>query len=85
VAPTAGAGVRHYLKSGWVRIGLALLVLGSGPLWTIILLAALGWWPDPNPNPIGPGLLFFFTVWPAIICLGVGVLRVRSSRRSGAS
>jgi hypothetical protein len=80
----AGTGVRDYLKSGWVRIGLALLVLGSGPLWAIILLAALGWWPDPNPNPIGPGLLFFFTVWPAIICLGVGVYRVRSSRRPGA-
>jgi hypothetical protein len=76
--------VREYLKSGWVRIGLGLLVLGSGPLWAIILLAALGWWPDPNPNPIGPGLLFFLTFWPAIICLGVGVLQVRSGRRRKA-
>jgi hypothetical protein len=81
VTPTDGGGVRDYLRSGWVRAGLALLVLGSGPLWGIILLAALGWWPDPDPNPIGPGLLFFVTFWPAIICLGVGVARVRSARR----
>jgi hypothetical protein len=73
--------VRDYLRSGWVRVGLALLVLGSGPLLTIVLLAALGLWPDPNPNPIGPGLLFFFTFWPAVICLVVGVARVRSNRR----
>ena len=79
--PTAGTGIRDYLRSGWVRAGLALLVLGSGPLWAIILLAAVGWWPDPNPNPIGPGLLFFVTFWPAAVCLGVGVARVRSARR----
>jgi len=77
--------VRDYLRSGWIRAGLALLVLGSGPLWTIVLLAALGWWPDPDPNPVGPGLLFFFTFWPAIICLVVGVVRVRAARRRGPS
>ena len=77
--------MRDYLKSGWVRNGLALLVLGSGPLWTIVLLASLGWWPDPDPNPVGPGLLFFFTFWPAIICLVVGVARVRAERRRGPS
>jgi hypothetical protein len=76
--------VRQYLASWWARSGLALLVIGSGPLWTIVLLAALGLWPDPDPNPIGPGLLFFFTFWPAVICVGVGVVRVRRARRRGA-
>jgi hypothetical protein len=70
-----------------VRIGLGLLVLGSGPLVAIIVLAELGLWPDPDPNPIGPGLLFFFTFWPAVICVGVGVSRVWLShrRRTGGS
>ena len=77
--------MHDYLKSGWIRVGLALLVLGSGPLWGIVLLAVLGSWPDPHPNLIGPGLLFFFTFWPAIICLGMGVARVRSARRRGLS
>jgi len=33
-----------------------------------------------DPNPIGPGLLFFFTAWPAIICLGIGVYQVRRKK-----
>ena len=67
--------MRAYLQSWWVRIGVALLVLGSGTLLFIVLAAAIGLWPDPDPNPIGPGLLFFFTIWPAIICIIVGVVR----------
>jgi len=35
----------------------------------------------PNPNPIGPGLLFFFTFWPAIFCIIMGVTRVRRAQR----
>jgi hypothetical protein len=68
-----------------VRLGLGLLVLGSGPLCAITLLAVLGLWPDPDPNPIGPGLLAFFTFWPGIISLGVGVVSVWRKRRGGAT
>ena len=55
---------------------------GGGKLspLAIIVLAAVGLWPDPNPNPIGPGLLFFFTFWPAVACLSIGAFQVR--RRS---
>lgn len=66
-----------YLSNRWSRIGLALVVLGWGPLLVIVLLAALGLWPDPNPNPIGPGLLFFITFWPAVACLAVGAIQTR--------
>ena len=72
--------MRQYLKSAWVKVGLALLVVGAGPLLFIIVAAAVGLWPDPNPNPIGPGLLFGLTFWPAIICIVVGVVRVRNRR-----
>jgi hypothetical protein len=61
-----------------------LLVIGSAPLLFIIIAAAIGLWPDPNPNPIGPGLLFFFTFWPAVLCILVGVARVRRARRGDA-
>lgn len=70
-----------YLRSWWVRAGLALLVVGAGPLLFIIAAAAVGLWPDPNPNPIGPGLLFFITFWPAVACIAVGVVLVRLARR----
>ena len=71
-----------YLQSWWVPIGVALLILGSGPLLFIIIAAAIGLWPDPNPNPIGPGLLLFFTFWPAVICIVIGVIRVHRANRA---
>ncbi len=66
----------RYLRNNWVRAGLVIGVLGCGPLLAIVLLAAIGLWPDPNPNPIGPGLMFFFSVWPALICLVIGWVQV---------
>jgi hypothetical protein len=54
-------GVVEYLQSRLVRVGLGLLILGVGPLLFIIVAAAVGLWPDPNPNPIGPGFLAFLT------------------------
>lgn len=69
----------RYLRNRWIRIGLVIGVLGCGPLLAIILLATLGLWPDPNPNPIGPGLLFFVSAWPTVICLAIGVVQVLST------
>jgi hypothetical protein len=66
-----------YLSNRWIQAGLALVTFGWGPLLGIVLLAALGLWPDPKPNPIGPGILFFLTSWPAIICLAMGLFQVR--------
>ena len=65
-----------YLRSWWVRAGLALLIIGAVPLLAIILAAEVGLWPDPNPNPVGPGLLFFFAGILATICLGIGAVWV---------
>ena len=77
--------MRTYLQSTWVKVGVGLLVVGGGPLIFIIVAAAVGLWPDPNPNPIGPGLLFFFTFWPAVICIVIGVVRVRKQQRAAQS
>jgi hypothetical protein len=76
--------MRSYLQSTWTKVGIGLLAIGAGPLLFIILAAAVGLWPDPNPNPIGPGLLFFFEFWPAAICIVVGVLRVRRQDRNAS-
>lgn len=45
----------HLRAMAWV--GIAVLVLGVGPLLGILLAARMGWTSDPNPNPIGPGML----------------------------
>ena len=55
--------------------GLVLLILGTGPLVVIVIL-------DPQSNPIGPGLLAFFTVWPSIAMITVGVLRALRRARA---
>jgi hypothetical protein len=75
--------MREYLRSRLVQVGLGLLVLGTGPLLFIIIAAAVGLWPDPNPNPIGPGLLAFLTFWPGVMCLVIGIVAVR--RRKGVA
>ena len=64
-------------------VGVILLVLGSGPLLTIILLAWLGLTKDPNPNPVGLGIIAFLTFWPSVILMIVGA--TQSARRYKSS
>jgi len=76
--------MRAYLQSRLVKLGLALVIVGTGPLVFIVVAAALGLWPDRNPNPIGPGLLAFLTFWPGVICIAIGVIRVRARKDKAA-
>ena len=70
-----------YLQSAWVKFGIGLLVVGASPLIFIVVAAAVGLWPDPHPNPIGPGLLLAFTFWPGVVCIIIGAVRVRMRNR----
>jgi hypothetical protein len=70
----------RYRDNRLVRIGLVLLVVGSGPLFLIMLCAHLGLLADPDPNPVGAGMLCGLTFWPAVILLGIGTLQVRRSQ-----
>ncbi len=63
-------------------IGLALLVLGTGPLLTLIFLSSVGIG-DPDPNPVGLGLLAFFTFWPAVAIAVTGLVRIVGERVHG--
>ena len=54
-------------------IGLTILVLGVGPLLTVELLSAIGIG-DPKPNPIGLGILCYFTFWPGVVLTAIGIL-----------
>ena len=61
---------------------MALYVLGSGPLLITILLATLGLTRDPDPNPIGFGILALFTFWPSVILIVIGIARTVSRRQA---
>jgi hypothetical protein len=76
--------MREFMRNRLFRIGAIIALVGWSPLIAIVLLAALGLWPDPDPNPVGPGLLFFVTFWPAVICLAIGAFQVRRGRHDGA-
>ena len=68
-----------------LRWGLVLLVVGTGPLVLILVAAGFGLTRDPNPNPIGPGLLAFLTFWPSIFMLGAARQRRRKWLGADAS
>ena len=82
-----GSGAQRpiYLRSWWVRAGLTLLLVGSAPLVAIIVAAKVGLWPDPNPNPIGPGMLFFVSGVAATGCLAIGAVWVWLDLRRAAA
>ena len=75
--PTETLTVREYLKSWWVRAGLMGLVVGTGPLASVMVAAALGFTDDPNPNPVYFGMLAGLTFWPSIGLIAFGVWRCR--------
>ena len=72
--------LNRFWRSGYFIAGTLILVVGSGPLLTIILLAKLGITKDPNPNPVGCGMLAMFTFWPGLILMLVGLAKSTGRR-----
>lgn len=56
-------------------IGIALLIAGCGPLVGIMAMAAMGMTQDPNPNPVGFGILAAVTLWPSLGLIAIGIWR----------
>lgn len=54
-------------------VGLTTAVVGSAPLLGVILAAKIGWMDDPNPNPVGLGILAACTFWPGIAMTVAGL------------
>ena len=54
-------------------VGFWIFVPGSAPLLGFVAADWLGLLSDPDPNPVGPGLLFFFTFWPSLAIMAAGV------------
>jgi hypothetical protein len=62
------------------KIGLWWHIIGCGPLYVLILLSMVGV-VDRDINPIGPGLLAFFSFWPSLIMMIVGWVMKRREQR----
>lgn len=59
--------IKALFSSGFLWVGVATLILGTGPLLLTVLL-------DPSSNPVGFGMLTFFTFWPSVTLIGVGII-----------
>ena len=57
-----------------VWVGLAIAVVGSAPLLSVIAASKIGVLDDPNPNPVGFGILAACTFWPGIAVAGIGAV-----------
>jgi hypothetical protein len=77
IAPAANRRVSRLL---WV--GLVLFCAGTGPLLVVTVMAELGLTRDPNPNPVGFGILALFTFWPSVILIVIGIVRSVLKRRA---
>lgn len=76
----SGSQRRVYLASGWVRWGFGIAFGSALPLLAVGLAAALGLTSDPNPNPIGLGLLFLAGGLVGTILVAIGIIVVASRR-----
>jgi hypothetical protein len=70
----SGTERASYLRSWWIRGGITIIVIGALPLLAVILWSALGLLADPNPNPVGLGLLFVFAGILGCLLIIVGIL-----------
>lgn len=69
---TSDASRPRFRVSKALWAGLSTLVIGTGPLVVTMLLASAGLTADPNPNPVGFGILAFLTFWPGVILTVIG-------------
>ena len=53
----------------------SILIIGSGPLFFVMLFAKIGILDDPNPNPIIFGLMAMITFWPSLILILIGIIK----------
>jgi hypothetical protein len=72
----SGSHRGEYWRSTWVRAGLGLVGGSAVPLLIVGVAAALGLLSDPNPNPIGLGLLFLAGGIVGTVLAAVGVISV---------
>ena len=56
-----------------LKIGIIMLLIGSGPLILIILASKIGIG-DPNPNPVGFGIMAMLTFWPSLALIIIGII-----------
>lgn len=71
---------KRYPKNWPLILAFSLLLLGTGPLVSIMAFASLGYGDDPNPNPVFFGILAWLTFYPSLGLIAWGISRRRKAR-----
>jgi hypothetical protein len=69
--------MKNYLGNRLIQIGLVLILVGWRRCGASCCSRQWAHGPTRIPIPLGRACCSSFTAWPAIICLGMGVLQVR--------
>jgi hypothetical protein len=77
LASEAFGRLRLAMRSRCFKIGFWMFAVGCGPLLLVIVAASLGLTRDPNPNPVGFGIMAVFTFWPSVILMAIGFAKTR--------
>ena len=79
----SGSQRRVYLRSGWVRWGFGIAIGAALPLLAVGGAGMLGLTSDPNPNPIGLGLLFLAgaIIGTILVAIGIVVVAARKNQK----
>lgn len=63
-------------------LGFSLLLLGTGPLASIMAFASLGYGNDPKPNPVLFGIVAWLTFYPSLGLIAWGLYRRYHHKKS---
>ena len=66
------------------RVGVTVFAIGCGPLLLIIAASAFGITSDPNPNPVGLGILAMLTFWPSLLMMAIAAWQAWRSGEAAA-
>jgi hypothetical protein len=73
-----------YLRSSWVRAGIGVLALSALPLLVVGTVGyRLGLTSDPEPNPVGLGLLFVAGAVVGAILAAIGAFTTAGALSRG--
>ncbi len=73
---------KSFPKNWPLILGFCLLLLGTGPLASIMAFASLGYGDDPNPNPVLFGILAWLTFYPSLGLIVWGLYRRYRQKKS---
>lgn len=73
--------IERFFNNKIFKIGFWLFVIGTAPLLLTVFLIDIGL-VSKHANPVGLGLLFFFTFPPSLLLIAIGAWQVLFGKKN---